>query len=329
MKYAVIGTGYWGSNHARIASELRSEGVIEEAYLCDADEERVSEIAEAYDLPYVTDYADLPDEGVTAATLSTPSPTHHDIAVDLLESGVDLLIEKPLALDSDDAWSIVETADAENRVLAVGHIFRFHPALKELKRRIDRGELGRIKYMNTRRFSFRVPRATTGVLYSLAVHDVDISNYLLDDAPNDIYCRLDSVVRDDIDETATLVLNYDEATSVINESWQVPVFGKQRDLVVVGSEKAAYVDYLEDNVVEIHESRVVKHGDELRALEEGGKTYEVENDEPLRVEVDDFVSACKERTEPSSPGRIGAEVVEQLELAEKSSERNQTVPLDR
>ena len=327
MKYGVIGTGYWGSNHARVAAELASEGAIDDVVLCDVDESRLAELSESYGVESVTDYERLPELGVDAATVSTPSPTHHEIATTLLEGGVDVLVEKPLALDSDAAWDIVETAREHGRTLAVGHIFRHHPALIDLAERIDRGELGRIKYLSTSRFSFRAPRETTGALYSLGVHDVDISNHLLDGEPERIYCSLDDSVREGIDETATLVMEYDGATSVINESWQVPVFGKRRDLVVVGSEKAAYVDYLEDNVVELYDSRVTASDGELRVRDEGRQVHEAESGEPLRAEIEDFIDASEGDGTPRATGRVGARAVELLEHAVRSARDHRAVPV--
>ena len=328
MKYGVIGTGYWGSNHARVAAELAGEGELDGVVLCDVDEERAEELASSYGVEYTTDYTELATMGVDAVTVATPSPTHHEIATNLLRDGVNTLVEKPLALNSEDAWDMVEIAEEEDCVLGVGHIFRYHPALSDLKERIDRGELGEIKYMNTARFSFRVPRATAGALYSLAVHDIDISNYLLKDKPRSVYCNLDSFVRDDVDETATVVLGYDDATSVINESWQVPVHGKRRDLTVVGTEKAAYIDYLEDTVVELYDSRVRRDDGDLRAKSEGKQVYETENKEPLKVEVSEFVEACRTGGEPRAPGRVGAETVELLELCEESSNEERVVQTD-
>jgi predicted dehydrogenase len=328
MKYGVIGTGYWGSNHARVATELVDEGILDSAVFCDVDEDRVTDLASSYGVEYTTDYTELPSMGVDAVTVATPSPTHHELTTHLLESGVDCLVEKPLALDSSDAWEMVETARAEDAVLGVGHIFRYHPALSDLKQRIDRGELGRIKYLNTSRFSFRVPRATAGALYSLAVHDIDLSNYLLESDPQSVYCNLDSFIREDVDETATIVLEYNDATSVINESWQVPVHGKRRDLTVVGTEKAAYIDYLEDNVVEMYDSRVTNDHGDLRAQSEGKQVYETDNEEPLKVEVSEFIEACKTDGGLRAPGEVGAETVELLELCELSSGKNQAMQVD-
>ncbi|WP_200531420.1 Gfo/Idh/MocA family oxidoreductase [Halorubrum sp. LN27] len=328
MKYGVIGTGYWGSNHARVAAELADKGVIDGVVLCDVDEDRVKELASSYDVEFTTDYSELASMGVGAGTIATPSPTHHQISTELLEDGIDCLVEKPLALNSEDAWDMVETAEEHGRTLGVGHIFRYHPALSELKNRIDRGELGQIKYLNTNRFSFRVPRETAGALYSLAVHDIDISNYLLERKPESLYCNLDSVIRENVDETATITLEYGDSTSIINESWQVPVHGKRRDLTVVGSEKAAYVDYLEDTVVELHDSRVREYNGDFQAQNEGKQVYKTENKEPLKVEVSEFIDACQSGSKLRAPGQVGAETVELLELCEKSSSENQVVTMD-
>lgn len=327
MKHAVIGTGYWGSNHARVAAELVDEGTLEAVIFCDIDESRVTELAESYDVEYTTDYTELAALGVDSATIATPSPTHHQIATDLLKDGVDCLVEKPLALTSEEAWDIVDVAARENRTLGVGHIFRYHPALKALKKRIDRGELGQIKYLNSNRFSFRVPRDTVGVLYSLAVHDIDISNYLLEDTPESIYCNLDCHIRDEIDETATIVLEYGETTSSINESWQVPVFGKRRDLTVVGTEKVAFIDYLGDNVVELYDARVAGHGEMLRVQDEGKQVYEADQKEPLSAEVRSFLEACQSNWTPSASGEVGAQTVELLELSKESDDADEVIDL--
>ena len=326
MRYGVVGTGYWGSNHVRVADELAREGIIDEVVVCDVDEDRARTLAEGFDRPYTTSYAEM---DVDAATVATPSTTHEGIATDLLESGVDLLVEKPLALTAEAAYDIVETADENDRTLGVGHIFRYHPALKDLKRRIDAGELGEIRYLHTARFSFRLPRPTTGVLYQLAVHDVDVYAYLLGETPERIYCNRDSFVRERIDETATLTMDYGDKTGVIHSSWQVPVFGKRRDLAVVGSKRAAYVDYLADTEVELYDTRVVREDGELWTRENGRTVHEVPDAEPLRQELEAFLGAAHAGKTPPASGRVGARTISLLERAIDADNRNQVVDVDR
>ena len=328
MKYGVIGTGYWGSNHVRVAAELLNAGMIESLTLCDIDNNRVAALADTYDVDFVEDYRDLPNIGIEAVSIATPSTTHRDIAVFLLKNDINVLVEKPIALNTEDAWEIVDVADEENMIVCVGHIFRYHPALIELKRRIHAGEIGKIKYMQSSRFSFRVPRDSVGALYSLAVHDVDISNYLLEGRPTSVYAKLDSVIKESVNETASLVLNYEHATSVINNSWQIPVFGKKRDLILIGSQRSAYIDYLNHDVLEIFENRVVESGNELHLVNEGSQIYNLESEEPLKREIKDFINSVECKRTPIASGKIGAETIEILERAELSHRNNRVEILD-
>jgi energy-coupling factor transporter ATP-binding protein EcfA2 len=245
---------------------------------------------------------------------------------DLREQGMTVLfVEHDMDVVMEHCDRVVVMHDG--RTLAVGHIFRHHPALRDLKRRIDRGEFGKIKYIVTNRLTFRAPRTTTGVLYSLAVHDVDIYNMLLDDTPDHLYCRLDSFLRDGIDESAPIVTGYGDPTGGINESWQLPMFGKRRDLGIVGTRRAAYIDYLEDTELEIYDAKVVKEQGVMQAVEEGSTTVEVEGYEPLKQEVEDFVAASESGEEPVASGRIGAETVELLEIAKESADAGDTMDL--
>jgi UDP-N-acetylglucosamine 3-dehydrogenase len=323
MRYGIVGTGYWGKNHVRVATELRDAGVLDEVVICDADDERAADLAGTYDLEYTTRHDRL---DVDAASVATPSPTHEDIATDLLRSGTDLLVEKPLALSADAAWTIVETASDEGRTLGVGHIFRYHPGLRELKRLVDAGELGEIESLHTTRFSFRVPRDTAGVLYSLAVHDVDAYDFLLGERPERVYCTTNSTHREHVDETATLTLEYEGTTGVIHSSWQIPVFGKRRDLAVVGTDGAAYLDYLADTELEVYDASIVTDADgDLRKRDQGKTVHEAEDAEPLKTELREFVAAAKSGRDPPASGRVGARTVEVLERADAADDAGQVL----
>lgn len=307
MRYAVIGTGYWGSNHARVAAELADEGVIDDVIFCDRDEERVKAEASTYGVEWTTDYRNLPELGTQAAVVATPSKTHRKIAVFLCRAGIDVLVEKPLAPTSEAAWAIDQEAKENDVTLAVGHIFRHHPALSALQERIERGELGDVQYAHTVRYSYREGTPETGILYRQAVHDVDIYQWLFG-GPSTIYCQRDGKLPD---ETATIVTKHGDMTGVINESWRIPVFGKRRDLVVVGSERAAHVDYLDNDTITLYDVR--------RGRERGQRTVTVEGSEPLKAEVVDFIDAIETPRPPEATGRIGAEAIETIELADKSA----------
>lgn len=177
---AVIGTGYWGKNHVRTYSELVSEGVIDSVKICDLDEKRARELGEAFNIEYLTDYKELiADPNIDAVSIVTSSHTHYALAKEFMEAGKDVLVEKPMTMNSKEAEQLVKIAKDTNRILMVGHIFRHHPAVKELKHRIDQGEFGKIRLISSNRLSFGAPRKDMGVIYALGVHEVDMFCYLI------------------------------------------------------------------------------------------------------------------------------------------------------
>lgn len=329
MKAAVVGTGYWGSNHVRVAAELVRAGVFEDAMVCDVDEARARSRASEHGLEYVTNHEVLGDRGVDVAVVATPPKTHQPVASDLLRDGIDVLVEKPLADTPANARSLVELAKRHDRTLGVGHIFRHHPALRELKALIESGELGTVTHLDTSRHAVEHAR-DPGALHDLAVHDVDIYRYLLDANPDTVYCRLDDHTGSGYTETASLVFTYGETTGVISESWKMPQFGKRRDLVALGSERVAYVDYLEDTIVELYDV-VFEDGPKRGHVDESEEpvaVVDVEGGEPLKNEVQSFAEAVRTGSEPRTTGDDGAWAVELLALAERSDERNEVLDVE-
>ena len=143
---AVIGVGHWGKNHARVYKELCQEGVMDSIQICDADQARVLELSSALGVQGTGDYGQLlNDSKIQAVSIATPSRTHYKIARECVEAGKDVLVEKPMTMDVAEAEELVEIAGKHNRILMVGHVFRYHPAVQELKRRINEGELGKIQ----------------------------------------------------------------------------------------------------------------------------------------------------------------------------------------
>lgn len=329
MKYGVVGTGYWGSNHARIAAELAAEDLVDDAVICDVDPERAAAVGDDVGLDHVTDHEALVERDVDAAVVATPSPTHEPVVTDLLEGGVDTLVEKPLALSVDSANRVVRTAADNDAVLGVGHVFRHHPALDRVRELIRDGDLGTVSHLRTKRHACQPPRPV-GALHALAVHEVDAYRYLLDRNPDTVYCRLDGTVATSTHDTATLVLDFGDVTGVVSESWTIPVDGKRRDLVVLGDEGVAAVDYLEDTVVELYDVPPGESSPGVRQSHQPGSeqprdVVEVEGGEPLAAEVRDFLTAVREGRPPKTTGVDGAWAVKLLADAERSAERNAVV----
>ena len=178
MKIAIIGTGYWGKNHVRILKEVLDEGKIDGLYLCDNREERLEDAARKFNISYYTNYKEIPKD-VDGVIIATPSDTHYKIAKEFLKEGKDIFVEKPMTLNSRDADDLIKIGEKNGNILMVGHVFRYHSAVNEIKKRIERGDFGRICHIMSNRFSLRVPREDMGVLFALGIHEVDIFCYLL------------------------------------------------------------------------------------------------------------------------------------------------------
>ena len=172
---AVIGTGYWGKNHVRGFNELLKEGEIDNLMVCDVDEARVKKMAEDFEIGYETDYRKLlTSQEIDGVSIVTPSPTHYQITREFIEGKKDVLVEKPMTLDISEADKLVEIVGNSEQVCMVGHIFRYHPSVLELKRRLDNKEFGEVIYLFCNRLAFRAPRKDMGVLYALTIHEVDL-----------------------------------------------------------------------------------------------------------------------------------------------------------
>lgn len=321
----VIGTGYWGKNHVRTYSELVSDGFLERVVICDINEKRAKELSQAFNIDYLTGHQALIDDpDIDAVSIVTPSPTHYQLAKEFMEAGKDVLVEKPMTMDIDEAKELVRISEETGQVLMVGHIFRHHPAVKELKHRIDIGELGSIRLMSSNRLSFGSPRKDMGVVYALGIHEVDMFCYLMDkDYPESILADTRCTLQQDIEETAMISMDFGTATAYAFESWLMPASGKQRDLIVVGSEKVAKIDYLKPQELQMFDIRIAEKdfdGKTNFSVEnEGSYTIPITYAEPLKEELKNFIDCIRSREKPLSGGLIGLRAVEMAEAALKSS----------
>ena len=323
MKVALIGTGYWGRNHAKVWRELRDEKLIDDVVLCDINEEVVKPLAKDFGFDYTTDPRDvMKREDIDAVDIASSTPTHYTLAKNAMQHGKHVLVEKPMAENSEECRELISIAEKEDRILMVGHIFRYHPALRELKKMIARGELGEIVSMHTRRLSLRYPRKDMGVLLALAIHDVDVYAYLLDENPKEIFTVTTSNYIPGIEEEALVVMRFSKATGYIKESWNYPLGKKIREIIVVGTESAVRIDYLKPDELVIYDSAILKDGG---IKNEGEFVKRVPYIEPLKAELLDFVESVKNHRKPVADMYVGLRAVEMIEKAMESAEKGTTV----
>jgi len=317
LKIGVIGTGYWGGNHVRALTELQKEGKIDEVIVCDTKEGVARQLAKRYNISFVTNPEELKD--VSGVTIATPSPTHYALSRTFLESGVHVLVEKPMTINIEEAKKLVSVAKNSSAILLPGHLFRHHPAVIELKQRLDSGELGEIEQILSERSAFRAPRSDMGVNYALNIHEVDLFCHLLNrNYPKRLFC-IQHNPRGGHEEISTIHLDFGLTHASCLGSWLTPIRGKIRTLTVIGSERSAFIDYLRPDQLVIHDSRIIKDGESRwSSQDEGSQMIPLPYKEPLKEEMLNFINSCRGTEKPRATPEDGQRAVEMIEGAFRS-----------
>src|SRR5207247_4063053 len=185
-RVAVVGVGYWGKNLVRNFHEL---GAL--SALCDAQPSVEASYTQQYPgVRFFRDYgAVLSDPSIDAIALATPAATHYEMAKAAIEAGKDVFVEKPLAIDVKQGEDLVELAKSRRRILMVGHILRYHPAVLKLRELIQDGALGQINYLYSNRLNIGKIRTEENILWSFAPHDISVILSLLNEMPNRVFCQ--------------------------------------------------------------------------------------------------------------------------------------------
>ncbi len=306
MRVGVIGTGVMGKNHARVYSEMDG---IELVGIADLNQKAGKEMAEKYKCAYYSTHTELIEKGrPDAVSVCVPTSLHYTIAKDVIGSGVSLLVEKPIADNVRDARKMVDMARKAKVTLAVGHIERFNPAVQELKRLIDSGRLGKVTSILARRVGLFPPRIKdANVIIDIAVHDIDIFNYLLGKDPERIYASGGKAIVQDREDYADIFMKYNGTNGFIEVNWITPV--KLRILNVTGTKGYARLNYVTQKLTlyeSVYEKSYDAFGDfVLNFGEPRMDPIEVKNREPLRVELEDFTDAVRKKAKPLVSGEEG------------------------
>ncbi len=307
-KVGLIGAGNWGKNLVRNFHEL---GVL--AAIAEPSEELRGTLADQYPDVTLHDAHDpiLADPEIQAVAIATPVPTHHAVAMAALEAGKDVFVEKPMTLTSAEAKALVDKAEAADRILMVGHLLLYQPAIQFIKTYLDEGRLGKIYSIHQERVKLGRARYVENVTWSLGVHDVAVLLYLIGESPRILHasghCGLTKDVEDDV------YLHMDFVSGIkahLHNSWLWPE--NRRYLTIVG-EKGMLVYHEMTGEVVLHR-KTIDH-DRLENRDEGAKTLfqSDEKTQPLRLELQHFQDCVQTRKQPISDGRNGLEVISALE----------------
>jgi predicted dehydrogenase len=329
LRFGLIGVGHWGPNYARL---LHGQVPAARLVACaDLRPERLAAIGALY--PGVRLHTDhralLADGGLDAAIVATTTTTHRSVTTDCLQAGLHVLVEKPLADNSEAGAQMVLEADRAGRVLMVGHTFLFNPAVERVKRLIDGGDLGRVLYLSFRRTGLGPIRQDVNALWDLAPHDLSMLRYWLGTDPVEVSARGQSYLREGVEDVVFLTMRYPGDVLVgIQVSWLDPV--KDRTVTIVGDRKMIVYD-------DVHPTEKLRmydkgasyqpHGGEfsefLAAVRDGDIVIpKVESKEPLREELLHFVNCSTNGATPRSDGREALELVRILERAQADLRRS-------
>ncbi|HEX7117807.1 MAG TPA: Gfo/Idh/MocA family oxidoreductase [Longimicrobiales bacterium] len=323
VRTAVVGCGYWGKNLVRnfaALSDLRA--------CCDASEEVRGRLAAQLRDVRVTDafeaVLDAPD--VDAVVLATPAAMHADMAIAALEAGKHVFVEKPLALSVADAERAAAAADRCGRILMVGHLLEYHPAVNYLKELIDAGELGDVYYCYGQRVNLGKLRSDENALWSLAPHDISIVLYLMGEEPEEVEATGQAFLQPGIEDVVFLTLKFGSGrVAHIQVSWLDP--HKARRLTVVGSKKMVVFDDMQpQEKVRIYDKGVDRRPGEaapyasygeLLSLREGDIVIpRIPEREPLAIECEAFLKSVLTGIPPRSDAQDGVRVVRVLAAAQ-------------
>ena len=316
LRIVLIGYGYWGKNIARTLHEAGHLGGI-----CEPDRSRRAGAGALYlGVPlYASMDEVVADPTVDAVAIGTFARTHAALTIQALEAGLDVFVEKPLALTYADGERMVDTADRLGRILMVGHLLEYHPAVLALERLVRGGEIGRLQYVYSNRLNLGRFRREENALWSFAPHDIAVLLRLADAFPIEVAATGGAYLQPNVaDVTVSNLLFNGGLRAHVFVSWLHPF--KEQKLVVVGSEKMAVFDdrapdgekllLYDQGATWVDNVPVPRSGDAVAVPCDG--------EQPLRVELDHFVDAVQTRVPPPTDGRSGLRVLQVLEAAQRS-----------
>lgn len=316
---AVIGSGYWGKNLVRNFKEL---GVLKK--ICDAKPENL-DVAQsiAPDVPTTSNFNEiLEDPDIQGVAIATPAPLHKSMAIDAMKNGKDVLVEKPMALSVEEGLEMVQCAEAEKKILMVGHLLEYHPAILSLKNLIANGVLGKIRYLYSNRLNFGKIRREENALWSFAPHDVAVLLRLANQLPARVSCKSSTYLNPEVADVTMTNLEFPEnVNGHIFVSWLNPF--KEQRMVIIGDEKmAVFNDVLPTKKLILYDQHVRVTESVDIPFKKAEIPVEIPALEPLKEECKEFLECIKTRRQPLTDGMSGVQVLKVLQACQDSMGKN-------
>lgn len=335
ISLGIIGCGQWGMNHVRIFSSIPEARV---ARCCDVRAERLAEVQQRYPTVHVSRQVDavLSDPAISAVIIASPTETHYAVTKAALEQGKDVLCEKPLTTSAAQCEELIRLAEHHHRILMVGHVFVFNPAVRKLAEYVSSGALGRLYYLSARRTNLGPIRTDVDAVWDLVSHDLSIFDYLLGGKlPVRVSASGGAFLDAARADVAFISLEYPaHVVAHAHVSWLDPQ--KRRELTVVGSEKMAIFNdvaleaplWLYDKGVAAAPPSYATY-EQFRALpwERDSIVPHIPRAEPLLNEARHFLQCLEQRQPPQTDGHNALRVLRILESVSRSMAQDGT-PID-
>lgn len=323
VSIGVIGFGHWGPNYVRHFCLNRDTAV---KTVCDLDQNRAEALQELSPQSAFTrdPRVILEDKDIDCVVVATPAATHYTLVKDALNAGKNVLCEKPLCDSSAKAAELVELAERKNRILAVGHVFRYNTGIQEVADRVAKGEIGKIYYIHLRHTNLGPIRPDVNVVWDLAPHAVSIFFHIFQSWPEEVIATGTPIFNNQREDFAFISLRFPgNILCHLHVSWIEP--RKVRQMVVVGEKKMIIWDDVGINPLEIHEKSLAREAfyrdfGEFQLIPKVGPTYlpVVARSEPLKNLCRDFVESVITGKEPLVGGEEGVKNTAVIEAINKS-----------
>lgn len=308
---AVIGTGFWGKNHARVYSEL---GLTELLAVCDVNRERAKAVADQFGVKaYSNSLRMLRNEDVEAVSVCTWSTKLAKEALKALNAGKHVLVEKPMASHTKQAEKLLETAEKSSLHLTVGFLMRFIPGLQHIKETVENKKIGELVCATAKRVSQWPERiGDVGVVKDTAIHDIDVMRFIFNENPIAVYAKTGSMMHRKFEDYVQIMLTFEcGKTAFIESNWITPY--KTRILTVTGSEAIMKLDYITQELW----------------IEDARENLQPRFPwrEPLKLELQHFADCILENKKPIVTGVDGIAALKIAEAALRSSAKNRAIKL--
>src|SRR5213593_3486184 len=311
VSVGVVGCGYWGPNLIRNFRQLQDCRL---QLMCDTSEQRLAHLKSLY--PEVEGHKDLGHllngAGLDAVIIATPVRFHYAMAKASLLAGKHTFIEKPMASSAEECEELVSIADEKGLVLMIGHTFLYSPAVTKIKEIVDRGDIGDIRYISSRRLNLGLFQKDINVAWDLAPHDISIILHILGEFPVAVNCQGNAHVTPQVEDVTNMSLLFPHKRfATIQSSWLEP--RKIREMTIVGSRRMiVYDDLRTREKIRIYDARVERppHYDTFAEFQYSyhyGDSYipYIVQEEPLQVECQHFLECIREGKSPMTGGREG------------------------